>query len=205
MASKTVLPTGYMQDSSGRLVPIDTIKPIDLARDQLVEEIVAKAKLLNSQITDFKDAVFGDIAAFVELSAEQYGVRVGGNKGNVTLISFDGRYKILRAIAEHLRFDERLQAAKALIDECIHDWAQGSRPELQALVNDAFQVDKQGNINTVRVLALRRIQITDERWLRAMRAISESVQVVGSKTYLRVYQRDDQGEYQPIALDIAAA
>jgi hypothetical protein len=201
----TILPKGYLQDAAGRLVPVDTVKAIDIERDKLVAEIVAKAKVLSNQIATFKGAAFGDIGAFVELSAEQYGTRVGGNKGNVTLMSFDGRYKVLRAISEHLRFDERLMAAKALIDECIHDWAQGSTPELQVLVNDAFNVDKQGNINTVRVLALRRLEIADERWQLAMKAISESIQVVGSKTYLRIYERDAKGEYQPIALDVSTA
>lgn len=206
MNAPETIPAGYMQDQAGRLVPIDTVKPIDIERDKLVGEIVAKASALNSQIATFKAAAFGDIAAFVELSAEQYGAKVGGQKGNVTLMSFDGRYKVQRAIAEHISFDERLQAAKALIDECITDWSQGSRPEIQVLVNNAFQVDKEGNINTGRVLGLRRLQIGDDRWQRAMQAISEAVQVVGSKSYIRVYERiGDTGEYRAIALDVAGA
>ena len=138
------------------------------------------------------------------MSAAEYGVKIGGSKGNVTLLSFDGRYKIQRAIAESLSFDERLQAAKELIDQCITDWSQGSSPEIRALVNDAFQVDQAGKINTGRVLGLRRLDIKDERWLKAMTAISEAVQVVGSKAYVRVYERvGDTGQYQPIPLDVA--
>lgn len=204
--AKAVLPKGYMQDSSGRLVPIETIRPIDLARDALVGEIIAKARALHDQIGAFKGTVFGDIASFVELSGEEYGVKIGGHKGNVTLMSFDGAFKVQRAIAQHLSFDERLQAAKALIDECITEWSQGSRPELQVLVNDAFQVDKEGNINTNRVLALRRLSIDDVRWKRAMLAISDAVQVVGSKSYIRCYERvGETGEYRAIPLDVAGA
>lgn len=203
--SKAVAPKGYMQDSAGRLVPIESIKPIDLMRDQLVGELIGKAKALNQQITTFKGQVFGDIAAFADLSAEQYGARIGGQKGNITLFSFDGRYKVLRAKSEYLAFDERLQAAKALIDECISEWSQGSPVPLQVLVNDAFAVSKEGKIDTQRVLALRRHEIDDPRWKSAMKAIGEAVQVVGSKAYVRCYERDDNGEYQPIALDVAAA
>lgn len=199
-------PNGYMKDQAGRLVPLESIKPIDIERDKLVKEIIGRAKTLNGQIAEFKVAAFGDIAAFIELSAEQYGAKVGGTKGNVTLLSFDGKYKVQRAIAEHISFDERLQAAKALIDECIHDWSQGSRPEIKTLVNDAFQVDKEGNINTGRVLGLRRMEIADERWNKAMAAIGDAVQVVGSKSYIRVYERDDEtGDYNPISLDVAGA
>jgi len=205
MSSDTVLPSSpYMRDAAGRLCPIETIKPIDIERDKLVGEIVAKARVLQKQIADFKQAVYGDIAAFVQLSAEEYKVHIGGHKGNITLLSFNGRYKVLRAVAEFLRFDERLQAAKALIDECITDWSQGSRPEIKVLINDAFAVDKEGNINTGRVLALRRLEIADERWLRAMQAISEGVLVTGSKHYIRVYERDADGKYQPLTLDVSA-
>ena len=197
---------GYIENAVGHLVPESSVRPIDLARDSLVKEIVEKARSVSGHISVFKAEVFADIAAFCQLSAEQYQAKVGGTKGNVTLMSFDGRYKVQRAIAEHLSFDERLQAAKALIDECITDWAQGSRPEIQVLVNDAFQVDKEGKVNTGRVLGLRRLQINDPRWQRAMQAIGEAIQVVGSKSYIRVYERHDAtGEYKPIALDVAAA
>lgn len=202
-------PEGFMADSAGRLVPIETIRPIDIERDKLVLEIVAKAKELNAAIAQFKGAVFGDIEAFIELSAEQYGVQLRGatakGKGNVSLASFDGRYKVQRAVSESITFDERLVAAKALIDECITDWSAGSRPEIHALINNAFQVDKAGKINTGRVLGLRRLEITDERWQNAMRAIGEAVQVVGSKSYVRVYERIGSSEqFRAIALDVAS-
>jgi len=205
--SQKSTPEGFMADSAGRLVPIETVRPVDIERDKLVLEIVEKAKALNTAITQFKGAVFGDIEAFVELSAEQYGVTLKGaaGKGNVSLASYDGRYKVQRAVAESISFDERLIAAKALIDECITDWSAGSRPEIHALINNAFQVDKAGKINTGRVLGLRRLEITDERWQAAMRAIGEAVQVVGSKSYVRVYERiGDTEQFRAIALDVAS-
>lgn len=202
--TQETIPDGYRQDRNGRLVPETQIKPIDQARDQLVYEKVAAALQLREKLRDFKMGSFADIAAFVQLSAEQYGARVGGDKGNVTLMSYDGRYKIVRAIQDNLQFDERLQAAKALIDECLKEWTEGASSELIVLVNNAFRVDQDGNIKTAQVLGLRRLHIDDERWKRAMSAISDAVTVVGSKTYMRIYERDALGMYQPISLDLAA-
>lgn len=194
----------YKQDAKGRLVPLATIKPIDLARDQLVQEIVAKAKALNAALASFKSSVFADIGAFVDLSVERYDTRLGGAKGNVTLVSFDGRFKVLRAMADTLTFDEGLQAAKALIDECVHEWTAGARSEIRALINDAFNVDKEGKISTGRILSLRRLDIQDEKWQRAMSALSDSVRVQCSRSYIRVYERvGDTDQYQAIPLDIA--
>ena len=199
------IPAGYWRDGEGRLIPENMVKPIDRARDDLVRELVGKAKAASAVLADFKAKAFGDIGAFVGMSGEQYGVKLGGVKGNVTLLSFDGRFKIVRQIQEHLVFDERLQAAKQLIDECIQTWTEGSSDEIKALINDAFQVNKEGKINTARVLGLKRLNINDEKWLRAMQAIADSVQVAGSKPYIRIYERvGDTDQYQPISLDVAA-
>ncbi|MHB1333419.1 MAG: DUF3164 family protein [Sulfuriferula sp.] len=203
-AAKKTIPDGYMQDAKGALWPLETIREIDRTRDDLVHEIVAKARAQSEALGKFKASVFGDIEAFIQLSGEKYGVAMGGKKGNVSLLSFDGRYKVQRAVSESLAFDERLQIAKELVNECIHLWSEGSRSEIRALINDAFQVDKEGRVNTARILSLRRLEITDEKWQKAMQAIGESIQVAGSKTYFRVYERvGDTEQYQPISLDIA--
>lgn len=205
MTTPTTPPSGYMQDAQGRLVPDGMVKDIDKLRDQTVQTIVKAAGILNDSLRTFKVGAFADIAAFVQTSAEQYDVKLGGDKGNVTLYSFDGRYKVVRQVQENLRFDERLKAAKALIDECITAWSAGSRDEIKVLVNDAFKVDKEGDVNTNRVLGLRRLNIADEKWQRAMQAIGDSVSVVGSRSYVRVYERvGDTDQYRAIPLDLAA-
>ena len=196
----------YWRDAKGNLTPAELVKEIDKARDALVHEWVERGRDLSKAISHFKEGIFGDVQAFIELSAEKYGAKVGGNKGNVTLFSYDGKYKIQRAINESLQFDERIQAAKVLIDECLNEWSEGSRPELKALIERAFNVDKEGNLNTSRILGLRRVEIQDSRWQNAMQAISESVQVVSSKAYVRLYERvGETNQYVPIALDVAGA
>lgn len=193
-----------MFDPQGRFVPMSLIKPLDRTRHDLVCEIVARAKKASAALAEFKIDTLADVGAFVELSAEQYDVHIGGKKGNITLYSFDGQFKVQRQIAEHIVFDERLQVAKALIDACIDDWATNVRDELRVLVNDAFQVNKEGKISTTRVLGLRRLDISDEKWRQAMVAIGDSIQVAGSKTYLRVYERiGESDQYRPISLDLA--
>ena len=152
----------------------------------------------------FKRVAMEDCRSFIEVSAEQYGVTLGGKKGNVSLFSFDGQFKIQLTVADNIQFDERLQAAKALIDACINKWARNSSDEIKVLVQDAFQTDKEGRISTGRVLGLRRLDIKDANWQQAMTAIGESVLVVGSTEYIRFYERaGDTGKYVPISLDIA--
>lgn len=198
------IPAGYRKDAKGRLVPEAQIREIDLLRDKMVMEIVAKARELNALLSAFRLGTLDDIAAFVSLSAEQYKVALGGKKGNVQLLSYDGQFKVLRAIADRISFDERIQAAKALIDECLTEWTEGAASELRIIVQDAFDVDKQGNISTGKILELRRYKIDDDRWKRAMTAIAEGLQVISTKPYIRIYELNQRtGKYEPLVLDVA--
>lgn len=204
MTTQNKIPDGYRQDAKGNLVPVGNIREIDKLRDELVQELISEAKALQEKIRGYKRKAFADIAAFVELSAERYSTTFGGEKGNVTLYSFDGKHKIQRAINDHTRFDEGIQAAQSLIHECLDDWSEGANENLKSLVMRAFEVDKEGNLSTTRILALRRVQIDDHRWKQAMDAISDSVQIIGSKSYIRFYERiGESGQYAAIPLDIA--
>jgi hypothetical protein len=203
MNAVTEIPAGYRADSKGRLVPESTIKTIDIVRDGLVIDLIAEAKDAQERLRKLKALAFSEIASFIDLSLNQFDVHVGGNKGNITLYSFDGKYKIIRQIQDTIRFDERLQAAKILIDECIQSWSADSNDHLKVLILDAFQVDKEGKISTGRVLGLRRHDINDSKWRQAMDAIAESINIIDSKRYVRFYERDAEGKYQAISLDFA--
>lgn len=200
------LPKGYWADASGNLIPVAKIKDVDKRRHQVVSELAAEAKELSAVLAAFKLSAMAAIAEFVQASAEEYGVQIRGaaGKGNVTLTSFDGKFKIVRQVSETIAFDERLQTAKAIIDQCVHLWAKGANKNIQALVNHAFQVDKEGKVSTGRVLSLRQLKIDDEQWSRAMDAIADSMKTTASRSYVRFYERNDEtGEYTAISLDAA--
>lgn len=201
---KNEIPYGFMVNAAGHMVPAGLISEIDKTRNDLVLEIVSKATNLRSILVDFKAETMADIQAFVELSAEKYNVKLGGIKGNVTLCSFDGQYQVKLSQADMKMFDERLQAAKELVDACIHKWTEGSRDEIKALVEHAFQTDKEGNINQTRIYSLMQLKIEDEQWQEAMQALRDSIQVVNTKPYVRIYQRNKAGKYEQFSLNLAA-
>lgn len=200
----TAVPPGYRKDGRGHLVPEALIPESDKLRDETVRNLIERARALSAELASFKKAAMGEVQAFLALAAREYDVELGGNKGNVTLHSYDGTVRVNIAVADSIQFDERLLAAKELIDQCIHKWSQGSRDEIKLLVQDAFQTDKEGKISTGRVLGLRRHKIDDPQWQLAMKAISDSVQTVGSKSYIRFSQRPEGSEnFLPVSLDIA--
>ena len=191
----------YKTDAKGNLIPLENIKELDLARDDLVHEIFAAVQPAVDALDSAKQRAIADVRAFVELSAEKYGVKPS-KKGNITITSFDGKLRVNVAMKDVMMFDERLAAAKALIDECLTEWTQDSRSELRVIVQQAFDVDKDGHISTAKVLSLRSLKIEDAKWQRAMQALSDSLHTLATREYVRLYQRDEHtGEWALLSAD----
>lgn len=196
----------YMPDARGSLVAIETIKAEDLLEDDTVRKIIGFAIALSEQVTRFKAHVFEDLGDFEAILQQEYGTAKGGSKGNKTFMSHDGLYQVKVAVADRIDFGPQLQEAKKLIDECLNEWAADARPELRTLVTKAFQTDKEGNVNRNEIFMLRRLDIEDARWKRAMDAITAAIRVVGTKTYVRCYQRETaDAAWEAITIDLAKA
>lgn len=196
----------YMRDAGGRLVPLAAVKPEHLLEDQTVKKIVAYADQLSAQIARFRGHCFDDVTTFVDLLAEQYGGRRGGTKGNTTLTSYDGCLKVVVQVQDQLSFGPELQVAKGLVDECITAWSEGVRTEIRALVEHAFNVDREGRINRAALFQLRRLEIDDPTWKAAMAAIGDAIRVIGSREYVRFYRRANaKARWEAISIDVATA
>jgi hypothetical protein len=194
----------YLRDAKGALVPLSTVKATDLLMDELVRKATDDASSLSARLATFKAEAFTSVGEFQALLAQEYDAAIGGKKGNITLTSYDGRRQIKVQVADLFEFGPELQAAKALIDACLAEWAAGSGAELRALVNRVFSVDKEGQINRAELFMLLRAEIADERWQRAMNAIRESIRVIGSRSYVRFYAREAiDAAWRAIPLDLA--
>ena len=153
----------YKTDAKGNLIPLENIKELDLARDDLVHEIFAAVQPAVDALDSAKQRAIADVRAFVELSAEKYGVKPS-KKGNITITSFDGK--------------------------------------LRVIVQQAFDVDKDGHIRTAKVLSLRSLKIEDEKWQRAMQALGDSLHTLATREYVRLYRRDERtGEWALVNTD----
>ncbi|MEG1281672.1 MAG: DUF3164 family protein [Comamonas sp.] len=199
------IPDGYMRNASGHLVPINMVREQDMLRDETVRSLVADAIEANARLRAFKLKALGDIADLVKIAGEKYDVTLGGKKGNVSVSSYDGKYKIQRSIADRIVFTEEIEAAKALLNSCFERWSEGANDNIRILVDRAFSKDKNGQLKTASVLELMRVEIVDEEWKRAMQAIKDSIQTTGTAIYVRVYERiGDSDQYRAIPLDLAA-
>lgn len=198
----------YVNKGKGELIALSSVKPEHIEEDEMVRRLAAKAAAANAVLVALRGEIFAEATAYRELLAEKYGVKRRGTKGNMTFCTVDTTIRLTIAVGETLTFGPELEVAKQLIDDCIRRWSEGSSNNIRALVDQAFQVDKKGKLNTDRILGLRRLQIEDETgdWEKAMNIIGDSVRVMASKEYARFYLIEkDTGAETPIRLDLANA
>lgn len=192
---------GYMVNGMGHLVPVENVSVLDRLRDEEVRRLVGRAEEVARVVAEFREEATAAVAGFVELCAQEHGVELGGEKGNVTLTSFDGSMKVVRARADEVAFTEAVSVTRELVFRCIEKWSEGVNANLARLVSKAFEVDKNGHLSVAKILGLRQIEIVDdEDWAAAMEALNDAMRVVGRKQYVRFYKRCEGGKYVQVAL-----
>ena len=175
---------GNWLDDKGRPIPEEYVKPIDKKRDKLVESIIKRVTKLSAKLADEKVEIVAAVEKYLKELAKDSKVREGW-KGNIILYNFSQNLCIERRINETISFDERLQMVKTTIDKWLNERLRNVDEVVAKLISQAFSVDKQGRINTTMLLKLKKLDIKDKEWVKAMEMLDESIFVKSSKMALR--------------------
>lgn len=196
----------YMADGTGGLRALEAIKPHKLLCDELVRGEFGFALALADQIARFKAHLIANLGAFDALMAQEYGVTVGGKKGNRTYTSHDALWKIEVRIQDRLSYSSEIQQAKALFDECLNEQAADAPPLLRSIVTNAFDTDKEGMINRTNIHVLLNTEDDDPRWKRGQEAIRDAEIIISAKEYVRFSMRASfQDPWRGLTIDLANA
>lgn len=205
MNTENKIPDGYMKNSRGDLVKTENIKPIDLLKDQAAKELAQQAIDIHMSLIKFKRMALDDIQELIKTAAEKYDLKLGGDKGNITIPTFDGRYKIQRTFADQISFGLELEAAKELFLRYLDEVTAGTNGEIRALIDGAFRTTNKGALRTSDLLRLLKYDIKHPNWVQACEALKDSISVDGKAVYVTVHERiNDSDHYRPIPLSIAA-
>lgn len=194
-------------NGKGEAVHPDMIRVDEQLKTELVERMIAAAQNLTGLISIFKTECNEQVDSYFELLLQNYNVDAKGKsvKGNLNLENFSSTAKIEIRAMDTLKPDEKIHIAKMKVDEFLKDETKDSPPLVRTLVMKAFDVDKKGNIDVKKLLALRSYDISDPRWVEVMVIIADSLQVASTKSYIRFYTRENaDSDWTLIPLDIAA-
>ena len=195
----------YWEDYKGDLTAVENISKEDKARDKVVEACCAKAIKLNEQIAKTKAEITALIDEYLSTVAEKFGTEW---KGNTNIINFSQDLRVEVKVQNTIGFDEKLNVAKNLIDECVAAWSTDANPALATIVNKAFETDRKGKINREFIFKLLKMKMNAkthmDKWEQAMELLRDSMTIEGSKPYYNFRRRKENGEWELITLDFAA-
>ena len=190
-----------LTDAQGREIPVKVLHTEIVEKDAAVKKAMDCAIKLQERIISDKQKLIQTIEKYLNDAARRNNLEW---KGNALLISFDEKYRVEMRFREKIQFGIELQLAKQKIDECIKAWSADSNDNLKAIVNDAFQLDKHGQLARYRIFALRRFKIKDPVWKEAMELIDKAILVTSTKQYISFAVRDEAGNYNRIVLNFSA-
>lgn len=189
-------------DVSGNEVPGQYVPKLDKERERVTLKYLAKSKKLSEQLATLKDEMLADCDRIYEKMLEDNNVR-GNSKGGYSISTFDRSAKIEVSIQERIEFDDLISVAHQKIKQFLEEKTQGVDHDLQQIINQAFETRK-GRMDVKRILGLFRLQITHPLWIEAMELIKKSINRNNSKRYVRVWEKDANGEYRNVELNFSS-
>lgn len=192
---------GDALNRNGKYVPTKSIDRHLIARDRAVSKIMQRVLRLEKKIKSEKAYIKSEVDKFINRYTDGKDV-----EGNIQLSDYANLNLVVFRKNDIIHFDERLNSAKVFIDKCLKKWSSDANENLRGLVNEAFNVDKKGRVNTYMVLRLTRLKSSDPDWIKAIKLINESIEIAGTRNYMSFKRRiSNESEFESINLNFKDA
>ncbi len=194
-------PEGFVYDASGNLIARCNIPASELRKDAFVAGLLAQVKEQKKQLEAFKQNLFQAFEAFRVEMLEQFGTKLHarGTGDNVTMFSFDGRFKITYKSAKQKTLGPEHDVSRQLA----RDWFSSQRDNLPHDALIMVQDFVTGDASVSKTIKFMNWDIQDETLLKAQEAAKDALLVIGSKSYFNFYERDEEGEYHQVHLNFS--
>lgn len=189
-------------DLNGNEVPAQYVPKLDKERERITLKYLAKAKKLSQQLEKLKEEMLNDCDAVYQQMLKENNVPAH-SKGGYSISTFNRDAKIEVSVQERIEFDDMITVAHEKIKQFLEEKTQGVDTDLQQIIHQAFET-RRGQMDAKRVLRLFRLKINHPRWLEAMDLIKQSINRNNSKRYVRVWEKDNQGEYRNVELNFSS-
>lgn len=198
----------FWKDESGVLVPYNRTTTLERKKERFANRLMKSALKANEILIAFKEEMIAANEEILDIIRTENDVKLDG-KGNFTWYNFNRTIKIEVNVNEAIKFDEiKIEAAKEKLINLIRENISGD-DFIISIVEDAFQTSR-GKLDARKILGLQkhtsRIKSTGikEKWENAMELINQSITRPKSKSYQKVWIKDDEGAYKAIELNFSA-
>ena len=176
-------------------------KAYEELKTDTVISLVSIAKDLNDRLKEFKVHSFETLNAIQEM-VQQYARRSEVQKGNFTLEVDNLKIKFQRQ--DKGFFDERADQAEKHIIDFVNNHFSGDADTRDLIMSLLERKEGHLDIDLVQKLYKYEHRFDNENWRLGIKLLKESYQTSHSKDYIRFYERDHNGAWQPISLQFSA-
>ncbi|MFW2137132.1 DUF3164 family protein [Chryseobacterium sp. TY4] len=195
-------------DESGSEIPYNRTTTSERLKEKYAFALLSDAEAINQKAADFKAKITDLVQEVIEAARAENNVKLEG-KGNFTWYNFNRTIKIEVNVNEQISFDElTIESAKEKLMDLIRTNISGD-DFIISIVEDAFQTSK-GKLDPKKILGLRRHteRIKNAKlkaeWSDIMTLIDKSISRPNSKTYFKVWKKDEEGKYKGVELNFSA-
>ena len=190
-------------NSRGKYDPVRFINKIPKRRDTMVERVFRKIDKLQTRMLADKGVINGWIKEFVEFTEQHHGAAMSED-ANFDFTNYAGTMKIKVKISNVIKYDEQIHVAKSLIDKCFTKWGEGAHPNIRLIVNHAFKVDREGELNHQKMIELQSYEINNKDWKKAMEIITKSRRIDSRKRYITFQKKNGKGKWETINMNFSS-
>lgn len=194
------------KDETGNSVPYTRTTAVERRKEKEAAILSKIAVSLSNDLIAFKirfgkacDDIFEQAMKAMDADAKKA-------KGNFTWYNFDRSIKVEKSINERIDFDDAaIAAAKIKLNEYLDKNLSETDEALRGLINSAFETSK-GKLDAKKVLSLlkHKQRIKSQDFQDAMNLIEQSIRRPDSKTYYRISERQENGDYKVIDLNFSS-
>ena len=193
------------KDEAGVGVPYSRTTAIERLKERRAAYMLKQAKRVNKQLCDLKETIEKYSDEILEAVMEENNIKVN-RKGNFTFFNFDRSIKIEVSVHSMIAFDDlTIQAAQAKFMEFVDRNVETNNQFVKELIFDAFQNTK-GKLDVKKILTLvkYRSKIDNKLFHEATGLIEKAIRRPSKKTYFKIWERQENGQYKAIELNFSA-
>lgn len=198
-ARKIKGPDGTMYEASmldKALVDREVAVRKAFAKLQKLEEVIGKT------YAEVQDILGGYLSGVAGRYGEDW-------QGSANLKTMDESQVIEIKVNKRLAYDERLNFAGEKLNRWIEsklakitdESARTSFMQVSEIAKRALKTDSNGNVDSQKMIELKKFNFSDPEWKEAIAIINESQHVVGTKTYFKARIRTDESQYRALKLN----
>ena len=197
--------TKFWTDEKGIQIPYNRVTKQERFKERKAKSTLKKALAINNTLAKFKQ----DLRLTCQEVFDQYQDSIGAKKnkkGNFVWYNFDRSIRIDCNVNERIEFDDLgINACKSKLDEFLSQEISAQSSIVKQLVLDAFSSQK-GRLDTRKVMSLLayKSKIDHPLFQEAMELLQDSIRRPSSRTYFRVWIKDENGKYQNIDLNFSS-